>query len=78
MLTAIATNMLRPHLIGGDMSEAPALAMLALLPPGSMKAAPASTELLCPECEDWVDAMSIAPAVAPIVSAASPAPAAAP
>lgn len=78
MLTAIATNMLRPHLIGGDMSEATALAMLALLPPGSTKAAPASAQLTCPECEDLVDAICIASAVAPIVSAASPVPAAAP
>ena len=40
------------------MLEAPALAMLVLLPPGFMKAAPASAGLICPECEDLVDATS--------------------
>lgn len=36
-----------PH--SGDTPEAPALGMTALLPPGSMKAAPAGVESICPE-----------------------------
>ena len=46
------------YLIGGYMLEAPALATLALLLPGFMKVAPASAGLICPKCEDLVDAMS--------------------
>lgn len=68
-----ATNMLRPHPIGGDTFQAPALVMLALPLPGSVKAAPASAALIFPECEDLVEAMSTAPAVASVVIAATPA-----
>lgn len=77
MLVALATTMLRLHLIGGDMSEAPALLRLAL-PPGSVKAASASGALICPEYENLVNATSVAPAVTSIVISATFAPASAP
>ena len=77
IFAALATTMLRLYLIDGDMSEAPALLRLAL-PPGFMKAASASGALFCPEYENLVNAMSVAPAVASVVIAATFAPASAP
>lgn len=70
MLAALATTMLRTY---KDMLEVPVVAVLGPLPPGSMKAVPASAEFLWPKSAPLVAAMSVAPDVPVVTAAAAPA-----